>query len=155
MAFEPLAAFHPARFDRHRYGCGCSLHTWEPSMSDDNVISMGLGRGVVRSAGQVLSVQFDDWQRWDTAPKDGSFILAFFPAAMVAGRKGRMRQTEQRIMIIRWWSAGEIASDWGSERRLPIEQRQGGFWGGRGNRSQPTMGVPSHWMPLPAPPATP
>lgn len=99
-----------------------------------------------------LTTQDSNWRPWHTAPRDGAEIIAFFPSTTVKAKHGKMRRTRDRIMIMRWWSAGEIKGEWGASRRSPLEDKHDGFWGGVGQRSQPTLGVPSHWMPLPQPP---
>jgi|SRR5580692_342018 hypothetical protein len=96
------------------------------------------------------------WRYWHSAPKDGTVILGYFPRAEVKTRFGTFRQTKPHITMIRWWSPGEIAgNDFGGDKRKFLEEKQGGYWGGIGRRARPTMGVPSHWMPLPEPPRNP
>lgn len=84
-----------------------------------------------------------DVQRWrliDTAPKDGTFILAFSPSAPVY---------DPSIAVVSWldYSIYEYQSaDDGLSFR--VEQRWPGYW--RGAPSAPFRAT--HWMPLPAPP---
>jgi hypothetical protein len=68
-----------------------------------------------------------DWQPIETAPKDGTAILAYYPDK--AGFTAR-----QDVVPVFW-------SGWG-----------GGVWENSTSGGKPFQ-QPTHWMPLPGPPA--
>ncbi len=76
------------------------------------------------------------WQTMETAPRDGSPILAYNPLVGVYNTAFTTRFT-------------------GKEDERPYEGFPCGFWGG--GTSYPFGSwdcKPTHWMPLPAPPTT-
>lgn len=68
------------------------------------------------------------WQPIETAPKDGTAILAFFP-----GRRGYVAR--QDVATIHW-------VEWG-----------GGCWNNTSSGHSIMVDEPTHWMPLPEPPS--
>jgi hypothetical protein len=72
-----------------------------------------------------------EWQPAETAPKDGTRVILFFPSLKNKIQVGHYMQTETR-------DNGEITY-----------QNEGWFFGGFGLHNS---FVPSHWMPLPEPP---
>lgn len=71
------------------------------------------------------------WQAIETAPKDSGPILGFFPA-----RKGQI--------LPMYWDADAYA-----KRPQPHWSSYGYLWG----RADLKRNQPTHWMPLPDPPA--
>lgn len=67
-----------------------------------------------------------EWQPIETAPKDGTTILAFYPS--LTGYTAR-----QDVAPIHW-------SEWGN-----------GVWENATSGGKPSS-LPTHWMPLPEPP---
>ena len=74
-----------------------------------------------------------DWMPMETAPKDGSIVLGFFPNMWLPG--GDYRFPDRR------WGMGSVRWD-GSED-------SGFYWSLLDGDS---VGDPTHWMPLPDPP---
>lgn len=73
-----------------------------------------------------------EWQPIETAPKDGTRILAFWPD--VYGNSSA-------VQIETWWGA------WGHGRSKETWQNAWEWADGANN--------PTHWMPLPTPPVKP
>lgn len=76
-----------------------------------------------------------EWQPIETAPKDGSDIIAFFPAE---NKHGIDNFHPQVIAVVSfqergWW---EISNVSGWEMETEIDSHEG----------------PTHWMPMPEPP---
>lgn len=84
---------------------------------------------MTRLTASPAASQAQDWQPIETAPKDGTLILCFYP-----DRHGHDRYS------LRYWSTG----DWRSSGR-----KEGWCDQYRQLRSID----PTHWMPLPPPPA--
>lgn len=72
-----------------------------------------------------------EWQPIETAPKDGTAILAY---------------TNSEVLSLYWSD-----SIWAAVNN-PV-QKQGGGWVQEVNRSDTYVYCPTHWMPLPPPPA--
>jgi hypothetical protein len=77
------------------------------------------------------------WQPIETAPKDGTEVLLFYPEMQTAVRVGYWYHSVTTMN-------GKVTSDsahWSADPTL-------GFW--LGEKRKPIL--PSHWMPLPAAP---
>lgn len=92
-----------------------------------------------------------EWRPIETAPRDGTPILIFEPGA---GWAGNPREWHMPRGALRTDECGYELSDprllWYDDRRFAI-----GYWrpwGGWGNRNSATVN-PTHWQPLPTPPA--
>jgi len=72
-----------------------------------------------------------EWQPIETAPKDGTRILIYFPASCVRCRGIRV---EESVFIGHWHQPGN--------------PQQIGFWTGWGSSRR----TATHWMPLPKSP---
>ena len=70
------------------------------------------------------------WQPIETAPKDGTRVLAFVP-----GENGGPR-------ILNWCSDAEWLHGWEDERGVILKDHPS------------SSGAPTHWMPLPPPPSS-
>lgn len=70
----------------------------------------------------------ETWQTIETAPKDGTAVLGYFP--------GRTGYVARQDVIPCYWS------EWG-----------GGVWTCVSSGYRLLSHEPTHWMPLPAPPA--
>lgn len=66
-----------------------------------------------------------DWQPIETAPKDGTIVIAYYPAT---------NQYNDRVMIVRRKSRG---------------------WAPAGGGNRTLVSSPTHWMPLPPAPTSP
>lgn len=71
-----------------------------------------------------------EWQPIETAPKDGSDVLLYFP---LEGLKGW-----SRVVICHWRTIGDERGHW--------------VWQDRAVRGYSDAYKPTHWMPLPEPP---
>lgn len=78
------------------------------------------------------TVERDGWRPIETAPKDGTEILAYGSGVLLRDGRTSIYAPAQHVM---WWQAGEDHSFWATRDPEVI--------GGR----------PTHWRPLPAPPA--
>ena len=70
-----------------------------------------------------------EWQTIETAPKDGTHVIGWFPEF---GKAGKARQTAPSYAENVYWNGVEWS--WVQDGDTPIHQ-------------------PTHWMPLPAPPS--
>jgi hypothetical protein len=76
------------------------------------------------------------WQSIETAPGDDRPVLGWFPYYATEADGGS-------AFVMRWNN-----DEWSSKPR-PFWEASGWVWGVRDNRSK----QPTHWMPLPSPPA--
>ncbi len=77
-----------------------------------------------------------DWQPIETAPKDGTEVVGWFPYHSTATLGGS-------VFVMRW------NDDRYHKRPVPYWEASGWVWGRRDQREK----QPTHWMPLPDPPA--
>lgn len=87
--------------------------------------------GMVRDMARASS-----WQPIETAPTDGTVMLGWFPYFCAAGERGQ-------VFVMRWND-----EKWASKPK-PHFDASGWVWGVRELRKR----QPTHWMPLPDPPA--
>jgi hypothetical protein len=87
--------------------------------------------------------QEKQWQPIETAPKDGTMILIFEPfdkeEVWPATNNKIYDEFETGIKLVQWLEEDNVFGRW--------EMLREGFWGSTPNRE------PTHWMPLPGPPA--
>lgn len=104
----------------------------------------------LKAAIKAASETPEDWQPIETAPKDGTNILLYAPAAVYQGKA-----VTERLTYGHWEEPehGKYLGDCGGECRCPeYDEAPPPYWysddGGFTEEYPPT-----HWMPLPKPPA--
>jgi hypothetical protein len=96
----------------------------------------------------------EDWQPIETAPKDGTRFLGATHFSTCLPGCEEHEITEPWRYAVMWWDASFEQTGWDFEKDEP-EHRGAwnagrvGSWGHEENMEE----TPSHWRPLPAPPA--
>ncbi len=118
--------------------------------SGASIKALSLIDGVLNVAPEALGAA-QTWQPIETAPKDGTEILLYAPPTMYEGSS-----VSERVTAGKWHEWVETSAEYHAttgEYLGRYEQDSGAFWlswdGGFTEEYPPT-----HWMPLPTPPAT-
>ena len=88
----------------------------------------------------------DDWKPIETAPKDGTVVLGYAANAVASGEQSEF--PDMNICPTQW-ANGADGFDW----QLPWLVYEGPMYDDIGPSWYRPTWAPTHWMPLPPPPA--